>query len=151
MWFFQRSGHQFSGFSLFQPNCDFEQPSHDFAIFLGFVCHFFDVGAIHKPDKTHSCCSGGSEPHFQHAFSENPSKNYIKVEVVFRTGLSQFSTNLRHRSLFTLFWPKLLWKHQKGHPNDPIFINFLIQSLQKRWLNDPGSSRMTRSWKRLLQ
>ena len=122
-----------------------------FCCFSGFRVSLFRCRRYPKSDETHSCCSGGSEPHFQHAFPENPPKNDSKMDVGFRTGLSQFSTNLRHRSLFTPFWPKLPWKHQKGHPNDPIFINFLVQSLQKRWLNDPGSSRMTHSWKRLLQ
>ena len=43
--------HQFPCFSRFLPKCDFEQPSNDLAAFLGFVCHFFDVGAIQNPIK----------------------------------------------------------------------------------------------------
>ena len=148
---FPRLGSSIFRFFSFSAELWFRTTLPWFCCFFGFRVSLFRCRRYPKPDKTHSCCSGGSEPHFQHAFSENPSKNDIKMEVLFRTGLNQFSTILRHRSLFTPFWPKLPWKHQKGHPNDTIFINFLVQSLQKRWLNDPGSSRMMHSWKRLLQ
>ena len=45
------SVHLFSGFSLFQAKCDFEQRSHDLAAFIGFVCHCFGVGAVQNPMK----------------------------------------------------------------------------------------------------
>ena len=53
-----------------------------FCCFFGFRVSLFRCRRYPKPDKTHSCCSGGSEPHFQHAFSDNPSKNDIKMEVL---------------------------------------------------------------------
>jgi len=43
--------HQFPGFSLFQPKCDFEQPSNDLACFYGFRVSLFGVGAVQNPIK----------------------------------------------------------------------------------------------------
>ena len=50
-WPTHTSVHQFSGFSLFQPKCDFEQPSNDLVCFYGFRVSLFGVGAVQNPIK----------------------------------------------------------------------------------------------------
>ena len=110
---FPRLGSSIFRFFSFSAELWFRTTLPWFCCFFGFRVSLFRCRRYPKPDKTHSCCSGGSEPHFQHAFSENPSKNDIKMELLFRTGLSQFSTILRHRSLSTVFGQSCLGNIKK--------------------------------------
>ena len=138
-WPTHTSVHQFSAFSLFQPKCDFEQPSHDLAAFIGFVCHFFSVGAVQDPIKQ-TPVAAAVPSHIFNMLLQKILPKMTPKRVSFSSGLRQFGMIFKHRTLFASFLPKWRQRHQKGHLNDTLFGPFvwkLAQSPRKGRLNDP--------------
>ena len=149
MWFFQDLGTSTLRFFSFSADLWFQTPFHDLAVFLGFVCHLLDVGAIAKPMK-HTAVAAAVPKNILNMFFWDSSKNHSKIVMVVDR-ITSFCKQFGASFSFYLFLPKLPRKHAKGHLNDSIFVNFLIHSLQNGWFTDTWPSRMTYSWKRLLQ
>ena len=125
--------------SLFFSQSVILNPSNDVAAFMGFVCHFFGIGAVQNPIKHTFVAETVPEHIFNMLFHKSHQKT-LQKGLLLSHGFCHFGTILKHRPLFTPFLQKWRQRHQKGHLNATIFGLFvwkLIQRLQKGWLNGP--------------
>ena len=88
---------------------------------MGFVCHFFGVGAVQNPIKHTPVAEAVPEHIFNMFFQKSHQKTRSKKVSVFTFPMLFFLT-LKRRTLFTPFLPKWPQRHQKGHLN-ALFFN----------------------------
>ena len=81
---FPRLGASISRFFSLSAKVWFRTTLPWFSCFSRFRVSLFRCRRCPRSYKTDSCCSAGSEPHFQHAFTENPPKNDSKKRWLFR-------------------------------------------------------------------
>ena len=130
-----RLGASISRFFSFSASVWFWTTLQWFSCFYAFRVSLFQCRRCPRSNKTDSCCSGGSEPHLQHAFTENPSKNDSKKGQVFHTGYV----------ILNRFWSIALFLHPfsqsdvKDIKKDvlmTLFLDFLCESCPKAFKKD---------------
>ena len=101
----QKWGFHAFGVFLFQQNKTIRKTLRWFNSFSYFLA-LFQCRRCPRSYKTDSCCTSGSEPHFQNAFAQKPPKNASEAVEVPHGSHTVGGKVLKHRSLFALILPK---------------------------------------------